>query len=107
MAITLTSSASERVRHYLANEGGQALRLGVRRTGCSGWAYTVDLASEVGPEDAVFETDGVKVVVDPDSLPLIDGTSVDFVTDGLNRTFRFDNPNVSEACGCGESFTVG
>lgn len=107
MSITLTPTARQRVRHYLEKEGGGALRLGVRRTGCSGWAYTVDIARAAEPDDAVFEDDGIRIVVDSDSLPLLDGMEVDYVAEGLNRTFRFENPNATDACGCGESFTVG
>ena len=106
MSITLTQSASDRVRQFLEKENGSVLRLGVQKTGCSGWAYTVDLVSEILPEDAVFETDGIRVVVDPDSLPYLDGSEIDFVADGLNRTFSFKNPNATEACGCGESFGI-
>ena len=107
MAIQLTASAADRVRSFLASRGkGLGLRLGVRKTGCSGFAYVIDYADEVVPQDLVFEDQGVKVFVDPDSLPLIDGTTVDFVRQGLNEAFRFRNPNVKGECGCGESFTV-
>lgn len=107
MAIHLTENAANRVRQFLEKEGhGVGLRLGVKRTGCSGWAYKVDLADEIGEEDTVFEEHGVKVVVDPKSMELVDGTHVDFVNEGLNREFRFSNPNVTDECGCGESFTV-
>ena len=101
MAISLTASAAERVRSYLQQRGhGIGLRVGVRKTGCSGYAYVIDYA------DAVFEGQGVKVIVDPDSLELIDGTEVDFVKDGLNEAFKFRNPNVKGECGCGESFNI-
>ncbi len=83
-----------------------ALRGGVRRTGCSGWAYTVDIAAAPGDNDVTFEDDGIRIVVDRDSLTLLDGMEVDYVAEGLNRTFRFENPNATDACGCGESFTV-
>lgn len=107
MAISLTASAAERVRSYLDKRGhGLGLRIGVRKTGCSGYAYVIDYADSVGAEDAVFEDDGVKVVVDAKSLELIDGTEVDFVKDGLNEAFKFRNPNVKGECGCGESFNV-
>ena len=82
------------------------LRLGVRKTGCSGFAYVVNYADEIGADDVVFEQDGVKVIVDRESLQLIDGTQVDFVQQGLNEAFKFRNPNVSGECGCGESFSV-
>jgi iron-sulfur cluster assembly protein len=78
----------------------------VRRSGCNGWAYTIDYADDVAPSDVVFEQAGVKVIVAADSLELIDGTEVDFVKDGLNEAFKFRNPNVKGECGCGESFSV-
>ena len=107
MAISLTESAASRVRHFLEERGkGAGLRLGVRKTGCSGFAYVVNYADDVQPSDLVFEDRGVRVFVDRASLPLIDGTVVDFVKQGLNESFRFRNPNVKGECGCGESFTV-
>jgi len=107
MAVTLTSSAAERVRSFLSSRGhGVGLRLGVKKTGCSGFAYVVNFADEVTPEDVVFDSAGVKVVVDQGSLALVDGTEVDFVRHGLNEAFRFRNPNVKGECGCGESFSV-
>lgn len=107
MAIELTQTAAERVRGFIERDGGVGLRLGVKKTGCSGWAYTVDLADEVNAEDVVFEQDGVKVVVAPDSLAYLDGSVVDFRSEGLGSTFHFANPNATEECGCGESFTIG
>lgn len=106
MSISLTEAAAHRVRQFMEREGGVALRLGVRRTGCSGWAYEVSLASEIRPDDHVFRDRDVQVVVDPASLPYLDGSTIDFQADGLNRTFQFDNPNATEECGCGESFTI-
>ena len=107
MTISLTESAAHRVKTFLAARGhGVGLRLGVRKTGCSGFAYVVNYADEVHDGDLVFEDRGVKVCVDPESLPLIDGTIVDFVKQGLNEAFRFRNPNVKGECGCGESFNV-
>jgi iron-sulfur cluster assembly protein len=107
MAISLTSSAAERVRSYLVQRGkGLGLRVGVRKTGCSGYAYVIDYADSIDATDAVFEDAGVRVIVDAKSLELIDGTEVDFVKDGLNEAFRFRNPNVKGECGCGESFNV-
>jgi iron-sulfur cluster assembly protein len=107
MAITLTESAAQRVRDYLQRRGdGLGLRLGVKKTGCSGFAYVVNYADEIGDADQVFEDRAVKIVVDSESLPYIDGTVVDFVKDGLNEAFRFRNPNVKGECGCGESFNV-
>jgi iron-sulfur cluster assembly protein len=107
MAISLTTTAAERVRTFLDREGGLALRLGVRKTGCSGWAYTVELANEIQADDAVFDQDDVKVVVAHDSLVYLDGSTIDFVSEGLGSSFRFKNPNVTDECGCGESFTIG
>jgi len=107
MSISLTDSAADRIRHSLAQRGhGLGLRLGVRKTGCSGFAYVVNFADEETRGDHVFEDRGVKVFVDPSSLALIDGTTVDFVKQGLNEAFRFRNPNVTGECGCGESFSV-
>ncbi|MBK6598575.1 MAG: iron-sulfur cluster assembly accessory protein [Proteobacteria bacterium] len=107
MAIHLTQSAADRVRHSIAARGtGLGLRLGVRKTGCSGFAYVVNFAEESNATDAVFEDHGIKVFVDPDSLKLIEGTTVDFVKQGLNEAFRFHNPNIKGECGCGESFNV-
>ena len=107
MSISLTSAAAERVRSFLGRRGhGVGLRLSVKKTGCSGFAYVVNYADEIGAGDVVFEDQGVKVIVDRDSLGFIDGTEVDFVKQGLNEAFRFRNPNVKGECGCGESFTV-
>jgi iron-sulfur cluster assembly protein len=107
MAISLTPAAAERVHKYLAARGyGLGLKLGVRKTGCSGYAYVINYADQAAPEDLVFEDHGVKVYVDPQSLELIDGTTVDFVKQGLNEAFRFQNPNIRGECGCGESFNV-
>jgi iron-sulfur cluster assembly protein len=107
MAISLTESAAHRIRTFLASRGrGIGLRVGVRKTGCSGFAYVINYADDTHPDDLVFEDRGVRVVVDPASLPLIDGTTVDFVKQGLNEAFRFHNPNVKGECGCGESFSV-
>jgi iron-sulfur cluster assembly protein len=107
MAISLTKPAAERVRNYLQDRGsGIGLRVGVRKTGCNGFAYVINYADEIEDADVVFEDSGVKVVVDRKSLELIDGTEVDFVKQGLNEAFRFRNPNVRGECGCGESFSV-
>ena len=107
MAITLTEPAAERVKNFLANRGkGAGLRLGVRTSGCSGMAYVLEFADDIGEEDQVFESYGVKVIVDPKSLVYLDGTEVDFTKEGLNEGFKFNNPNVKDACGCGESFNV-
>ena len=106
MSIKLTESAALRVNQFLSKEGRTALRLGVRKTGCSGWAYTVQLDDDITERDSVFEDRGIKVVIDADSLPYLAGSEIDFVADGLNRTFHFSNPNATEECGCGESFTI-
>jgi iron-sulfur cluster assembly protein len=107
MSISLTPAAAERVRTFMASRGqGIGLRLGVKQTGCSGYAYVVSYADEVGAGDVVFEAAGVKVVVDADSLKYVDGTEIDFVRQGLNEAFKFRNPNVKGECGCGESFNV-
>ena len=106
MSIQLTDNAAQRVKTFLEKENGIALRLGVRKTGCSGWAYEVSIASELAVDDELFEDKGVKIAVDRDSLPFLTGSSIDFITSGLNRTFQFDNPNATEECGCGESFTI-
>jgi iron-sulfur cluster assembly protein len=107
MAISLTPAAADRIQKFLASRGhGVGLKLGVRKTGCSGFAYVVNYADQAAPEDVVFEDQGVKVFVDPQSLQLIDGTTVDFVKQGLNEAFRFRNPNIRGECGCGESFSV-
>ena len=107
MSIKLTESAAHRVQGYLTNRGcGVGLRLGVKKTGCSGFAYVVDYADEVGESDILFEDREVTIVVDRESLPYIDGTEVDFIKQGLNEAFRFRNPNVKGECGCGESFNV-
>jgi iron-sulfur cluster assembly protein len=107
MAVSLTQSAARRVRSFLDRRGsGIGLRLGVRKTGCSGFAYVINYADRIEAGDVVFEDQGVTVVVDAVSLPLIDGTEVDFVRQGLNESFRFRNPNTKGECGCGESFSV-
>jgi iron-sulfur cluster assembly protein len=107
MSISLTEAAADRIRTFLASRGhGVGLRLGVRKTGCSGFAYVVNYADGQQPDDVVFEDRGVRVFVDAGSLKLIDGTVVDFVKQGLNEAFRFRNPNVKGECGCGESFSV-
>lgn len=107
MAITLTDSAAERIRTFLAKRGsGIGMRLGVKKTGCSGFAYVVNYADEVGADDVVFETGDVRVLVDRRSLELIDGTEIDYVREGLNEAFRFRNPKSTGECGCGESFSV-
>ncbi|MCB1756508.1 MAG: iron-sulfur cluster assembly protein IscA [Gammaproteobacteria bacterium] len=107
MGITLTDAAATHVKSYLQNRGsGIGLRLGVRTTGCSGMAYVLEFADEVLDNDTVFEDNDVKVVVDAKSLIYLDGTELDFAREGLNEGFKFNNPNVKDQCGCGESFNV-
>jgi iron-sulfur cluster assembly protein len=107
MAITLTEKAANHVQSFIAKRGkGVALRIGVRTSGCSGFAYKLEFADAVNPDDHLFESHGVKVVVDPKSLPLVDGTQLDYAREGLNEGFKFSNPNVKDECGCGESFNV-
>lgn len=108
MSIQLTETAARRVSTMLEKRGhGLGLRLGTRKSGCSGFAYVVDYADAVGANDVVFESHGVKVVVDAGSLPNLDGMELDYVrNNALNEGFEFRNPNVKESCGCGESFSV-
>ena len=107
MAITLTEKAAKHITRYIERRGkGIGLRLGVRTTGCSGLAYQLEYVDEVSPEDTMFESLGVKVYVDPKSLAYLDGTELDYVREGLNEGFKFQNPKVKDECGCGESFRV-
>ncbi|WP_166839080.1 iron-sulfur cluster assembly protein IscA [Rheinheimera pleomorphica] len=107
MAISMTTAAAERVRNFLHNRGkGIGLRVGVKTTGCSGLAYVLEFVDTLNEDDQVFEHDDLKLIVDGKSLVYIDGTELDFVKEGLNEGFQFNNPNVNGECGCGESFTV-
>ena len=107
MAITLTEAAAARVQKFIANRArGVGLRLGVRTSGCSGMAYTLEFSDEILPDDLSFESYGVTVLIDPKSLAYLDGTELDYTKEGLNEGFKFNNPNVKGECGCGESFTV-
>jgi iron-sulfur cluster assembly protein len=107
MALSMTETAAVRVRTFLENRGkGIGLRLGVKTTGCSGMAYVLEFVDEVNEEDSVFELHGVKVIVDAKSLVYLDGTELDYVKEGLNEGFEFNNPNAKSECGCGESFNV-
>ncbi|MBS1196483.1 MAG: HesB/YadR/YfhF:Iron-sulfur cluster assembly protein IscA [Proteobacteria bacterium] len=107
MPVTLTEKAAKHVANYLTKRGkGFGLRLGVRTSGCSGMAYKLEFVDETGEDDTVFESNGVKVVVDAKSLPYLDGMELDYAREGLNEGFKFNNPNVKDQCGCGESFTV-
>ena len=103
----MTEKAANRAKNYLESRGkGMGLKLGVKTTGCSGMAYVLEIVDEASPEDQIFESHGIKILVDPKSLIYIDGTELDFVREGLNEGFQFNNPNVKDSCGCGESFTV-
>ena len=107
MAVTITERAAKHVSNFLAKRGkGVGVRLGVRTSGCSGMAYKLEFVDAIDQDDLVFESNGVKVVVDPKSLTYIDGTELDFAREGLNEGFKFNNPNVKNQCGCGESFNV-
>jgi iron-sulfur cluster assembly protein len=107
MGIAMTDAAVNHVAKYLSKRGqGLGIRLGVRTSGCSGMAYVLEYVDELNEEDQVFEFGGVKVVIDPKSLVYLDGTELDFVKEGLNEGFQFNNPNVRSECGCGESFNV-
>lgn len=107
MAISLTDAAAQRVQNFLQKRGkGVGLRLAVRTSGCSGMAYVLEFVDEISEEDQVFEQKGVKVIVDSKSLLYLDGTELDFAKEGLNEGFKFNNPNVTSECGCGESFHV-
>ena len=107
MAITMSQAAAERVKRFLENRGsGVGVRLGVKTSGCSGLAYVLEFVDDVNEEDVIFEDRGVKVIIDQKSLVYLDGTELDYGKDGLNEGFLFNNPNVKDECGCGESFTV-
>lgn len=108
MTIRMTEAAADHVRKMLDKRGkGEGLRLGVKKVGCAGMAYVLDFADAVSVDDRVYESHGVRVIVDSKSLPFLQGTEVDFVREGLNESFKFHNPNIKETCGCGESFSVG
>jgi iron-sulfur cluster assembly protein len=107
MTVTLTEAAARHVSKYLAKRGkGLGVRLGVKTSGCSGLAYKLEYVDQAVPEDVLFEQHGVKLMVDPKSLAYIDGTELDFVREGLNEGFKFNNPNEKDRCGCGESFRI-
>ena len=107
MRVSVTEAAARHITRYLSRRGkGVGVRLGVKTTGCSGLAYKIEFADEAAPEDVIFEQQGVKILVDPKSLPYIDGTELDFVREGLNEGFKFNNPNERDRCGCGESFRI-
>jgi len=107
MSISLTESAATHVKNYLEKRGkGVGVRLGVKTTGCSGMAYTIEFADQVEDEDQIFEDKGVKVIINPKSMVYLSGTELDFTREGLNEGFKFTNPNEKDRCGCGESFSV-
>ncbi len=107
MAVTLSEAAAQHISKYLSKRGkGVGIRLGVKTSGCSGMAYKLEYADAADGDDVVFESQGLQVLVDPKSLPYLDGTELDFVREGLQEGFKFNNPNVKNACGCGESFNV-
>lgn len=105
--ISLTERAAEHVRNFLVkHQNGIGLRVGVKTTGCSGYQYVIEPAESISEADNVFESHGIKIVVDSPSLDYLGGTELDYRREGLNEGFHFNNPNVSETCGCGESFSV-
>ena len=107
MSISLTESAASRIGKQLQQRGkGLGLRIGVKKSGCSGYAYTMDYADEIGADEQVFDSHGAKLVIKSEHLPMLDGLTLDFQKQGLNESFKFLNPNVKGECGCGESFTV-
>jgi len=107
MAIQLTERAAQQIQKSLVKRGkGVGLRVGVKKVGCSGWAYTFDYADQVGANDALFESHDAKLVVASDALPYLDGSTLDYVREGLKESFKFANPNAKNECGCGESFSV-
>ena len=107
MGVTFTDSAARYIKSFLEKRGkGIGLRLAVRTTGCSGLAYVLEFADEVAANDEVFENNDVTVIIDKKSLVYLDGTELDFTKEGLNEGFKFNNPNVKDECGCGESFTI-
>lgn len=107
MTVTMTEKAAQHVSAFLAKRGkGFGLRLGVRTSGCSGMAYKLEFVDDANPEDVVFESCGLKIVIDPKSLPYLEGTELDYAKEGLSEGFKFVNPNIKDQCGCGESFTV-
>jgi iron-sulfur cluster assembly protein len=106
MAVTLTESAARQIQASIAKFGGIGLRLGVKKVGCSGLAYTFDMAREIAPGDQVFEAHDARLVVSPDALPVVDGSELDYVREGFKQMFTVRNPNAKSTCGCGESFNV-
>lgn len=106
MAISLTPAALAHARKFVQGGNAVGLRFGIKRTGCSGWGYVVELAKDAQADDIAFDVEGLQVLIDAQSLPLVDGTRIDYVRNGINLEFAFDNPNATAQCGCGESFTT-
>jgi len=107
MSLSVTPKAAAQIRKALNRRGGGlGLRVAVKTSGCSGYAYALEFADAAAPEDARFESEGVNLIVDLKSLPMVDGTQLDWVREGLNEGFKFNNPNAAGTCGCGESFAV-
>ena len=106
MSITLTQSAAQRIAEQIEKNKAIALRFGAKESGCSGFSYVMDFAESIENDDIVFENYEVKVVIDPKSLSILDGTQIDYVSEGLNQTFKFTNPKATDECGCGESFAI-
>ena len=107
MPITLTENAAKHIQQQLEKRGrGLAFRVGIKKTGCSGFSYTFDYADEIKSDDRLFESYKTKIVVDTNSLPYLDGSRIDFAKEGLNSSFKFINPNIDNTCGCGDSFSV-
>ncbi len=107
MGVTLSEAAAAHVSNFITKRGkGIGIRLGVKTSGCSGMAYKLEFADTPEPDDIVFESHGLKLLIDPKSLPYLEGTELDYTREGLNEGFKFINPNVKDQCGCGESFTV-
>jgi iron-sulfur cluster assembly protein len=105
--ITTTRTAASKIRTFIDKRGkGVGIRLGVKTTGCSGMSYKLEFVDQLEDSDITFESNGVTVITDPKSLPYIDGTELDYGKEGLNEGFKFNNPNVKNECGCGESFMV-
>ena len=106
MSITLTKMAANRISDQIGKNNALALRFGAKQSGCSGFSYVMDFANSINDDDTVFENYDVKVVIDRESLGILDGTEIDYVSEGLNQTFKFSNPRATDECGCGESFAI-
>ena len=107
MSITITENAAKYIQQQLAKNGKDSVfRIGIKKSGCSGFSYTFDFVDEIKENDRLFESHKTKIIVDSESLPFLDGSQIDFTKDGLNSTFKFSNPNIDSTCGCGDSFSV-